>query len=50
MRKTAVAINEDINDMLNYLVDKERSKTYLPVTKKYIVAQLISKAFKKENK
>ena len=50
MRKTAVAINEDTDDMLNYLVEKERAKTYLPVTKKYIVAQLIAKAYKRKSK
>ena len=50
MRKTAVAINEDTLDMLNYLVDQARDKTSLPVTKKYIVAQLIAKAYKRKTK
>ena len=45
-----VALNDDVNDMLDGIVKARTKNTYLPVTKKHVIADLIARAFKKECK
>ena len=45
-----VALEDYVNEKLDSIVKARTKNTYLPVTKKHVVADLITRAFKKECK
>ena len=45
-----VALNEDINTMLNNIVERRKSRGELVINKKYVIAELVKAEMKKELK
>ena len=45
-----VALNEDINNMLDLIVERRTSRGELVINKKYVIAELIMAEMKKESK
>ena len=43
-----VALNEDINTMLNTIVERRKARGELVINKKYVIAELVKAELKKD--
>ena len=43
-----VALNDDINEMLNKIVERRKGRGELVINKKYVIAELVKAELKKE--